>query len=99
MDESTFRSKLSELLREIESLPVGRQGPLKELAAKTEATHKELAATARNVSEAMDSLRLQLKYLVFDLEATRRENTYLRKMLESRPPQVDFDDQDDNPLG
>jgi len=27
-------------------------------------------------------LRLSIKYILFDLEATRRENQYLRKMLE-----------------
>jgi len=26
-----------------------------------------------------------IKYLLFDLEATRRENSYLRKMLEQDP--------------
>ena len=30
----------------------------------------------------LDYLRLSIKYLVFDLEATRREYGYLRKMLE-----------------
>lgn len=28
------------------------------------------------------SMRLSVKYLVFDLEATRRENQYLRKLIE-----------------
>jgi hypothetical protein len=39
-----------------------------------------------SVDETLDNLRLQLRYLMFDLEATRRENRYLRQMLESRPP-------------
>ena len=30
---------------------------------------------------------LNLKYLVFDLEATRRENDYLRKLIEARAAQ------------
>jgi hypothetical protein len=33
----------------------------------------------------MDYLRLSIKYLVFDLEATRRENAHLRQMLEEEP--------------
>jgi hypothetical protein len=36
------------------------------------------------LEETLDYLRLQVKYLVFDLEATRRENMYLRRMLENR---------------
>jgi hypothetical protein len=35
-----------------------------------------------SVQESLDYLRLSIKYLVFDLEATRRENGYLRKMLQ-----------------
>jgi hypothetical protein len=34
------------------------------------------------LQEALDYLRLSVKYLVFDLEATRRENTYLRRIIE-----------------
>jgi len=36
------------------------------------------------LQESIDFLRLSIKYLLFDLEATRRENTYLRKMLEEQ---------------
>ena len=36
------------------------------------------------IDESFDCMRLQLKYLLFDLEATRRENRYLRQMLDSR---------------
>jgi len=37
------------------------------------------------LQESIDFLRLGIKYLLFDLEATRRENGYLRKMLEQNP--------------
>jgi len=87
MDNLTFRTRLQELIDEIEKLPPNQKEALKNLAAKTEAKHEELAATAKSVTEALDYLRLQIKYIVFDLEATRRENRYLRKMLESRPSQ------------
>ena len=36
--------------------------------------------------ELLEELALQVKYLMFDLEATRRENRYLRQILENRPP-------------
>ena len=36
------------------------------------------------IEQSLETLRLQMKYLVFDLEATRRENRYLRHMLDSR---------------
>jgi len=37
-----------------------------------------------SLGDALDHLRLQGNYLRFDLEATRRENRYLRLMLEGR---------------
>lgn len=95
MDETTFQTKLRDLIAEIETLPASQQTALKELAAKTSATHQELAVAAKTVNETFDYLRLQLKYMVFDLEATRRENGYLRKMLEARPPHRDFEEGED----
>ena len=38
-----------------------------------------------SVQDAVETLQVQMKYLMFDLEATRRENRYLRQMLEGRP--------------
>ena len=46
------------------------------------ARHERLRATVSSLQESLDYLRLSIKYLVFDLEATRRDNGYLRKMLE-----------------
>ena len=42
-------------------------------------------AAALSVEESLEALRLHVGYLAFDLEATRRENRYLRQMLETRP--------------
>ena len=42
------------------------------------------SAGGQNLDEALDQLRIYLRYLVFDVEATRRENSYLRRMLELR---------------
>ena len=36
-----------------------------------------------SLQDSIDFLRLSIKYLIFDLEATRRENEQLRKMLEA----------------
>jgi len=35
-----------------------------------------------SIAECLDQLRLGTKYLIFDLEATRRENHFLRQMLD-----------------
>jgi hypothetical protein len=46
------------------------------------------------LEDVVDQLRLQIKYMIFDLEASRRENRYLRQMLEMRPPQSRKDPDD-----
>lgn len=82
MDESTFQRKLAELVREIDTLPEGEKAKLADLAEETRQRHAKLKQTVTNLQDSIDYLRLSIKYLLFDLEATRRENGYLRKMLE-----------------
>ena len=82
MDEPTFQKKLSELVEEIGTLPKEEREKLEVLANETKKRHKELKKTVGNLHESIDFLRVSIKYLLFDLESTRRENGYLRKMLE-----------------
>ena len=82
MDETTFQKRLTELLTEIATLPASQRSKLELLVADTKKRHEELRASAANVQESLDYLRVAIKYLLFDLEATRRENSYLRKMLQ-----------------
>ena len=82
MDETTFQKRLAELLSEIASLPASERTKLELLVADTKKRHEQLRASASNVQESLDYLRVAIKYLLFDLEATRRENSYLRKMLQ-----------------
>lgn len=85
MDEATFQKKLSELVAEIDTLPEAERTRLKELAAETQQRHDDIRKSVRSLQDSLDFLRLSIKYLMFDLEATRRENAYLRKMLEQDP--------------
>src|SRR5210317_2176285 len=84
MDESTFHAKLNELMSEISTLPKSERDKLTAMAQETKDRHAKLQQTVHNLQESLDYLRLSIKYLVFDLEATRRENSYLRKMLEEQ---------------
>lgn len=83
MDEATFQAKLGELMSEISTLPPAERAKLEELAKETQDRHQQLKKSINSLQESLDWLRLSVKYLVFDLEATRRENQYLRQMLES----------------
>jgi hypothetical protein len=82
MSEQEFQAKLAELMGEISTLPPAEREKLEQLASETRQRHERLAATVSGLQESLDYLRLSIKYLVFDLEATRRENNYLRKILE-----------------
>src|ERR1041384_3644568 len=82
MSEQEFQAKLAELMGEISTLPPAERAKLERLADETRARHERLRATVSGLQESLDYLRLSIKYLVFDLEATRRENGYLRKILE-----------------
>lgn len=85
MDEAEFQKRLSELVAEIETLPEGERDRLLRLAQETKDRHDQIKKNVGALQESLDYLRVGIKYLLFDLEATRRENSYLRKMLEHDP--------------
>ena len=85
MDEQTFQDKLQELMGQIETLPDGERERLRAMADETKTRHADIKKSVNLMQESIDFLRLWIKYLLFDLEATRRENGYLRKMLEQDP--------------
>ena len=82
MDEQTFQKKLSELVTEIGTLPADQRKKLEQLAEQTKQRHVELKKSVSSLQDSLDYLRVSIKYLLFDLEATRRENSYLWKMIE-----------------
>lgn len=82
MNEIEFQAKLTELMGEINALPAGERERFAKLADETRKQHEQIAQTVSSLQGSLDYLRLSIKYLVFDLEATKRENGYLRKMLE-----------------
>lgn len=82
MSEQEFQTKLAELMGEISTLPSTERVKLQKVATESRERHERLRQTVSSLQESLDYLRLSIKYLVFDLEATRRENGYLRKMLE-----------------
>ena len=84
MDEAKFKQQLNDLVSEINLLPEMERQKLSMLAEHTAKRHEEIKKTVTSLHESIDFLRLSIKYLLFDLEATRRENQYLRKMIDDR---------------
>ena len=72
MNEETFQRKLTELIAEIGTLPAGERGKLEILAEQTKERHRQLKETVSSLQESIDFVRLSIKYMLFDLEATRR---------------------------
>ena len=82
MDISAFETKLNELLNEINELPIEQSQKLPSFAKQAKLYNQKLQKSTETPHDLLDRLHLTVKYLLFDLEATRRENQYLRKMLE-----------------
>jgi ElaB/YqjD/DUF883 family membrane-anchored ribosome-binding protein len=79
MDEISFEDKLNHILDRIRELPANKAT---EAADSAEARRDRVQHSMDELQEALDYLRLSVMYLVFDLEATRRENNYLRRIIE-----------------
>ncbi|MBL21645.1 MAG: hypothetical protein CMJ37_02200 [Phycisphaerae bacterium] len=78
-DEHTFDRRMTALLQQLATFPEGLESsyPEGEKAARDE----KVRAALDNLQSSMDWLRVSVKYLVFDLEATKRDNERLRGLL------------------
>jgi len=74
MNEAAIRKDLQELNAELVDRRVS--GPADRTPGLSDTAPQE------TITDCVSQIRLKLKYLLFDLEATRRENRYLRQMLE-----------------
>ena len=82
MDESSLQRKMAELIERIRDLPCGSVDAGNITRGDSPTGGANLRSSVEELQESLDYLRLSVKYLVFDLEATRRENTYLRRLVE-----------------
>jgi len=84
MDETRLEDKLNELVKEFGGIVKPQYKKLAELTKQAQDTHEQLQKNVDSLQELLDYLRICIKYQLFDLEATRRENYYLRKLLGGR---------------
>jgi len=78
MDEAILQNRLKDLVRYVNSLDMPWLGKVPSSAADNPAPAQRVR---RNVQDLLDSLGFSVKYLIFDLEATRRENAILRSII------------------
>jgi hypothetical protein len=84
MDEARLENKLNELVKEFGGMVDPQHKKLAMLAKQAQDSQRQLQKSVNNLQESLDYLRVCIKYQLFDLEATRRENKYLRDMLEEK---------------
>lgn len=89
MENEELNERLRELIREIANLPPDERKQLELLARATQKQHKDIKESVDKVTKSLGDLRICLKYLMFDLEATRRERDSLREILENQSPDDD----------
>ena len=74
MDEMKSEDKLKELVKEFEEMVHPQHRKMAMLARQARDSHKQLKKNVDSLQESLDYLRICIKYQLFDLEATRREN-------------------------
>ncbi len=82
MDEAALREKIGALLLEARRAPPGGDDGRSALPDRAIDLPSALRRDMAALEDGLDHLRLAIKYLVFDLEATKRENRLLRAMLD-----------------
>ncbi len=83
MKNDEFHIEMAKLQKAIAELPPELKKQLNELVEETKNRHETLCKNFNGIEATLTDLRIHIKYLVFDLEATRRENAELRKLLEN----------------
>ncbi len=75
-------NELKELVRAVEALPAAQRDALRSSVERVVECSTRRRRILNLVQEALSQLRLDMKYLIFDLEATRRERDALREELD-----------------
>ena len=76
---------VADLAAAVATLPADQRSRLEPLMYRVVDSTKRRRRILNLVQEALSQLRLDMKYLVFDLEATRRERDALRPSTDDEP--------------
>ncbi len=79
-----LEGEVNDLVKELGGMTDPKCSKLTQLARHACDNHRKIKNSVDNLQESLDYLRICVKYLLFDLEATRRENKYLRKLFEDK---------------
>ena len=81
-NEQELSSDIIQLIKAVDGLPSEHQQKIRPALNKAVNGIKRRRRILKLVQDALSQLRMDMKYLVFDLEATRRERDEYRTRLE-----------------
>ena len=84
MDQAKLANEINELVKQFGGAADPTSRRLETIARQAESNQKELQKSVDCLRESLDYLRVCIKYLLLDIEATRRENSYLRELLKDQ---------------
>lgn len=82
MDDSILENNCTDAVKKIDAISLHIKIELSMLANRVDNSQNRLIKSLSNLQESLGNLRATIKYQVFDLEATRRENSDLMTLLE-----------------
>ncbi len=82
MSNKDFRQMLNSLMAEIGTLPPQERKKVEALTGQLLTDTSQHDNPDTGILESINFIRLAIKYMLIDIEATKRENQYLRKLLE-----------------
>lgn len=82
-------AEIADLAAAVDLLPLEHRNPVGPLMTRVIESTKRRRRILTLVQEALGQLRLDMKYLMFDLEATRRERDEYRRQLNESAPSED----------
>jgi hypothetical protein len=81
-DSNELPAEMAELMAVVQQLPCETRTAIEPALSRVVESTRRRRRILTMVQEALSQLRLDMKYLVFDLEATRRERDDYRRQLE-----------------
>ncbi|MCH2146737.1 MAG: hypothetical protein MK073_02830 [Phycisphaerales bacterium] len=82
MNERNIEERMCRLIEQLHALPQEHRKPIEKACEHNFSQQSKIEDSVAKLQDSLDYLRLSVKYMIFDLEATRRENVYLRKLVE-----------------
>ena len=89
MTDEVFAARIEEARHKIESLPEEQREPLLKLLDETFQRQVDLKVSFAHLRCLLDDWRIKVKYMAFDLEATKRELAELRRQQGDKGTQDD----------